>query len=121
MERHSEKDYSWKEMQPPNENAWPYVPKNATQDDYYAVNQTVLDSLSQLYCLSPGYLRKMELKNEALKTRHEHGAAPSDDGRFSYQKDSWNRQEASDESGRRSSLQALHVELMGLLNRCLNR
>ena len=87
---------------------WP-LPPNPGPRDYYTANIAVIDSLARLYCLSAGYVSGLRQRNEECLTPTP-GTAPRD---FNYQ----GQQPAP---AARPSAQALHRELLQLLERCLS-
>ncbi|HOJ04950.1 MAG TPA: hypothetical protein PK916_13205 [Bacteroidota bacterium] len=87
---------------------WP-LPSNPGPRDYYTANTAVIDSLARLYCLSPGYVSSLRLRNEECMSTTP-GNAPKD---FSYQGQ-------KPQAAARPSVQALHRELLQLLERCLS-
>lgn len=89
---------------------WPSLPAQPTVRDYHAANAQVLDSLTTLYCLSANYLRALHARNDAGLT-----AQGAPDGRdFSYQ-----QRGAAPAASARPSLDALHRELLELLDACV--
>jgi len=90
---------------------WPVLPANPTFRDYHYANTMVIDSLSHLYCLSPGYVTTLRSRNDgawqAVPEGKERDFNYNDSGRHS-------TREAN-----RPSLQALYKELLQLLDRCL--
>ena len=81
--------------------------------DYYTTNSRLIDSLSTLYCLSSNYLTTLRNRNEA--TRSGVPASPPQPKDFSYQQ---SVQEHTALPGRESP-EALHKELLQLLDQCL--
>ncbi|MCZ7555315.1 MAG: hypothetical protein M5R41_02780 [Bacteroidia bacterium] len=102
---------AWEKQRSKATHPWPNLPANPTAHDYHSVNTAVIDSLSHLYCLSPGYITTLRGRNDdAMK------AIPGSGERdFSYTEG--NRTAAKEAS--RPSLQALYKELLQLLDRCL--
>jgi len=116
-------------MQP---NAWPYLPENATAADFYRVNNSLIDSLTNMYCVSAAYIRTLRNRNESAKVQAPPPAQmekPKKDGdKFDYEKESWQQEKqakpeqtpppASDT--KESELRVLNQELIQLYNKCLN-
>jgi len=90
---------------------WPVLPANPSLRDYHEANVVVIDSLSHLYCLSPGYVTTLRSRNEEAWQ----GLPQSNERDFNYN-DGGNR---ATREVNRPSLQALYKELMQLLDRCL--
>lgn len=89
---------------------WPSLPAQPTLRDYHAANKQVLDSLTTLYCLSANYLRALHVRNDAGLSAQ----APADGRDFSYQ-----QRGAAPAASARPSLDALHRELLELLDACV--
>ncbi|MFA6233693.1 MAG: hypothetical protein WC824_05805 [Bacteroidota bacterium] len=104
-------DYSrntWDRGRSESSRPWPKLSSNPTTQEYYDVNTAVIDSLSHLYCLSSNYIGTLRIRNQQAMQM----------------KDPQMRQFAYDgkpvaASSGQPSLQALHKELMQLLDRCL--
>jgi hypothetical protein len=101
---------AWEMQRSKTTHPWPSLPANPTPRDYHLVNTAVIDSLSHLYCLSPGYITTLRSRNDdAIQ------ATPATRERdFSYSEGS----RATAKEANRPSLQALHKELLQLLDRC---
>jgi hypothetical protein len=111
--RHAEKHTAttWDKQRSKSTHPWPSLPANPTPRDYHLVNTAVIDSLSHLYCLSPGYITTLRSRNDdAMQV-----TPATKDRDFSYSEG--NRTTAKEAS--RPSLQALYKELLQLLDRCL--
>ena len=99
---------AWEKERGTQSRPWPTLSANPTQNEYFQANTAVIDSLAHLYCLSANYLGSLRMRNQQALQSHEPGARQFDyDGR-----------PAPSAQGRQS-LQALHKELMLLLDRCL--
>ncbi len=87
---------------------WPVLSSHPTAQEYYDVNTAVIDSLSHLYCLSSNYIGTLRIRNQqALQGKEPQLRQFDYDGK-----------PAAASSGQ-PSLQALHKELLQLLERCL--
>lgn len=89
---------------------WPSLPAHPTVQDYHAANGLVLDSLTSLYCLSTNYLRALRARNDAGLSAQ----TPAGGKDFAYQQRS-----AAPAASARPSLDALHRELLDLLDSCI--
>lgn len=99
---------AWDKERSGTSRPWPVLSANPTQNEYFDVNTAVIDSLAHLYCLSAGYIGTLRIRNQqALQSKEPHARE------FDYNG-------APVPSGQgRQSLQALHKELLLLLDRCL--
>ncbi len=102
---------AWDEKRSAETRPWAALPANPTPRDYHSVNTVVIDSLSHLYCLSPGYVTTLRSRNEEAFQ----GGATAREREFSYSEGG----RAVTRETNRPSLQALYKELMQLLDRCL--
>jgi hypothetical protein len=102
---------AWDAARSPETRPWPMLPPDPGPKDYHAVNTAVIDSLSQLYCLSPGYVTTLRVRNDEAY----HGAPAGREREFSYTQSG----PPAAREANRPSLQALYKELLQLLDRCL--
>ncbi|MFZ1728914.1 MAG: hypothetical protein WBQ23_01025 [Bacteroidota bacterium] len=87
---------------------WPTLSANPTTQEYFDVNTAVIDSLAHLYCLSSNYIGTLRIRNQqALQSKEPHMR------QFAYEG------KPTAASSGQPSLQALHKELLQLLDRCL--
>ncbi len=100
----------WNRERPLESRPWPVLPANPTADQVYQANKSLIDSLSNLYCLSNNYIRTLTNRNEAAYATHP--ASPKRD--FHYSDPS-----ATKSPHTRESLEAVYKELNGLLEQCL--
>lgn len=99
---------AWEKQRSSDSRPWPKLSSSPTTNEYYNVNTAVIDSLAHLYCLSANYIGTLRVRNEqALQSREPHGRDFDYDGK-----------PAASKHGQQS-LQALHKELLHLLDRCL--
>lgn len=102
-------EHAWDKQRHPSSRPWPALSARPTVQEYYTVNTAVIDSLAHLYCLSTNYIGSLRLRNEqALQSKEQPHARD-----FNY-----DGTPAAPRHGQQS-LQALHKELMLLLERCL--
>lgn len=101
---------AWDAQRSGTSRPWPKLSASSTAKDYFDTNTAVIDSLSRLYCLSSNYISTLRIRNtQAMQGRvstlkdfnYEEGQAPATP------------------ASARSTLHALHKELMQLLERCL--
>jgi len=92
---------------------WPYIPENPTKKDYFSANSVLIDSLTNLYCLSTNYIK-------SLSNRNNVGLAPPPPPPtrkdFSYKQ---SEPPAKGTIQASESLEALYKELLQLLDQCL--
>lgn len=101
-------DQAWDAQRQPASRPWPTLSSRPTTQEYYTVNTAVIDSLAHLYCLSTNYIGTLRLRNEqALQSKEPQSRDFNYDGK-----------PAASRHGQQS-LQALHKELLLLLERCL--
>jgi hypothetical protein len=99
---------AWEKQRSGESRPWPRLSSHPTTNEYYNVNTAVIDSLAHLYCLSANYIGTLRVRNDqALQSREPDGRQFDYDGK-----------PAASKHGQQS-LQALHKELLHLLDRCL--
>jgi hypothetical protein len=99
---------AWERRRTGSSRPWPKLSANPTTQEYFDVNTAVIDSLAHLYCLSSNYIGTLRIRNQqALQSKDPQMR------QFAYE-----GKPAPASSGQ-PSLQALHKELMQLLDRCL--
>lgn len=99
---------AWEKERGATSRPWPTLSANPTQKEYHEANTAVIDSLAHLYCLSANYLGTLRIRNQQALQSQEPSSRQFDyDGR------------PAPSGQARQSLQALHKELMLLLDRCL--
>ena len=89
---------------------WPKLTESSTARQYFDANTAVIDSLSHLYCLSSNYLSTLRIRNQQAMQ----GREPQMD-EFAYEEG----EQPVPTASARTSLHALHKELLQLLERCL--
>lgn len=100
--------HAWDSQRNAASRPWPALSSQPTAREYYDVNTAVIDSLSHLYCLSSNYIGTLRIRNQqALQGKEPQMRQFDYDGK-----------PAAGSSGQ-PSLQALHKELLQLLDRCL--
>jgi hypothetical protein len=100
--------HAWDSQRSHASRPWPALSSHPTAREYYDVNTAVIDSLSHLYCLSSNYIGTLRIRNQqALQGKEPQMRQFDYDGK-----------PAAASSGQ-PSLQALHKELLQLLDRCL--
>ncbi len=111
--RHEDMTYTktaWGAQRSGTSRPWPKLTTSSTATEYFEANTAVIDSLSRLYCLSSNYISTLKIRNsQAMQGR------TSNLKDFSYEEG----QAPAVPVSARSTLQALHKELMQLLERCL--
>lgn len=90
---------------------WPQLAEDSPAHDFFDANTAVIDSLSQLYCISSNYLSTLRIRNQQAMQ----GREPQKD-EFAYQE----REQPVQTPSGRTSLHALHKELLQLLERCMS-
>ncbi|MBR9976048.1 MAG: hypothetical protein KFF77_10740 [Bacteroidetes bacterium] len=101
-------DGAWEKQRGGTSRPWPSLSAHPTQHEYYDVNTAVIDSLAHLYCLSTNYIGTLRIRNQQAHQGQEPAARQFD----------YDGKPAASTQGRQS-LQALHKELLSLLDRCL--
>lgn len=91
---------------------WPQLTESSPARDIFDTNTAVIDSLSHLYCLSSNYLSTLRIRNRQAMQ----GREPQMD-QFAYTEG----EQPVPTANARTSLHALHKELLQLLERCLMR
>lgn len=105
---------AWDRSRSPESRPWPYAQRQPLiKGDYYSSNAMLIDSLTSLYCLSSGYVKTLSNRNES--GRAVPSPAPPQKKEFSYDQ----APPAAKPSPARESLEALHRELLLLLDQCL--
>lgn len=99
---------AWEKQRTGTSRPWPVLSAHPTQKEYFDVNTAVIDSLAHLYCLSANYIGTLRIRNQQAVQGQEPGARQFD----------YDGKPAASTQGRQS-LQALHKELLLLLDRCL--
>ncbi|MCB2204416.1 hypothetical protein KQI65_06665 [bacterium] len=103
-------DTAWDASRSEKSRPWPKLTSSSTAKEYFDANAAVIDSLSHLYCLSSNYISTLRIRNQqAMQDRD-----PQLD-EFDYEEG----QQPVPSADARMSVQALHKELMQLLERCL--
>jgi hypothetical protein len=99
---------AWESQRTNASRPWPALSANPTAKEYFDVNTAVIDSLSHLYCLSSNYIGTLRIRNQQAMQSKEPSMRQFDyDGK------------PVPASSGQPSLQALHKELLQLLDRCL--
>ncbi len=101
---------AWDDGRKESPRPWPTLTATSTAKEYYDANVAVIDSLSHLYCLSSNYISTLRIRNQQSMQGEDPQLRD-----FNYEGE---RQPAPAASAR-PSVQALHKELMQLLERCL--
>ena len=110
--REQQRYTTWERIRPEQSRPWPFLPKNPSTDQYYTANKALIDSLSNLYCLSANYITTLTNRNEAAMRP---ASTPQVKKDFHYDSGTDMRRQSPPSE----SLDALHKELMQLLDRCL--
>ncbi len=99
---------AWETQRTGPSRPWPTLSARPTTQEYFDVNTAVIDSLSHLYCLSSNYIGTLRIRNQqALQSKEPRLRQFDYDGK------------PTAASSGQPSLQALHKELLQLLDRCL--
>lgn len=104
-------DTAWDASRDEKSRPWPTLTSSSTTKEYFDANTAVIDSLAHLYCLSSNYISTLRIRNQqAMQDRD-----PQQLDEFDYE----NGTDPVSAADARMSVQALHKELMQLLERCL--
>ncbi|MDT8324244.1 MAG: hypothetical protein RRA94_09040 [Bacteroidota bacterium] len=101
---------AWDASRKETSRPWPTLSTSSTAKEYFEANTAVIDSLSRLYCISSNYITTLRIRNQQ--------SMQGDDPQlraFSYE----GARRPAPTAEARPSVQALHKELMQLLERCL--
>lgn len=99
---------AWDRERSVSSRPWPTLSAHPTVKEYFDVNTAVIDSLSRLYCLSGNFIGTLRIRNQQAFESKEPRLRQFD----------YDGKPMAASSGQ-PSLQALHKELMQLLDRCL--
>ncbi len=100
----------WDAERSPESRPWPKLTESSSAREFFDANTAVIDSLSHLYCLSSNYLSTLRIRNQQAMQ----GREPQMD-EFAYEEG----EKPVPTASARTSLHALHKELLQLLERCL--
>ncbi len=101
---------AWGSKRSKSSRPWPKLTSSSTVKEYFDANNAVIDSLSNLYCLSTNYVSTLRIRNQQSMQGRDSQLRD-----FNYEEG----QQSVPPSTARTSVQALHKELMQLLERCL--
>jgi hypothetical protein len=101
---------AWDDGRKESARPWPTLSATSTAKEYFDANAAVIDSLSSLYCLSSNYIVTLRMRNQQSMQGEDPQLRD-----FNYE----GEQQPAPPASARPSVQALHKELMQLLERCL--
>jgi len=101
---------AWGSKQSESSRPWPKLTSTSSAKEYFDANNAVIDSLASLYCLSTNYVSTLRIRNQQSMQGRDSQLRD-----FNYE----GGQQPALPPSARTSVQALHKELMQLLERCL--
>jgi hypothetical protein len=101
---------TWDAERSPASRPWPKLTAQSSAREYFDANAVVIDSLASLYCISSNYISTLRIRNQQAMQGREPQLKE-----FAYEEG----EQPVPTASARTSLHALHKELLQLLERCL--